>query len=42
MIIVDYIWGLWGFYRECIDYGRGRIAEMDRNLKLLQRGEQLA
>ena len=31
-----------GFYRECIDYGRGRIAEMDRNLKLLQRGEQLA
>ena len=42
MIIVDYIWGLWGFYRECIDYGRGRIAEMDRNLKLLQRGEKLA
>ena len=38
MIIVDYIWGLWGFYRDCIDYGRGRIAEMDRNLKLLQAG----
>lgn len=38
MIIVDYIWGLWGFYRNCIDYGRGRIAEMDRNLKLLQAG----
>ena len=41
MIIVDYIWGLWGFYRECIDYGRGRIAEMDRNLRLLQAGGTL-
>lgn len=41
VIIVDYIWGLWGFYRECIDYGRGRIAEMDRNLRRYQAGGTL-